>query len=163
MISKELKAQAQLAWSNWKSRNPHVVSPLTEESFVQHFVDLQVLFNKGLISNEEMDSRMTQMLKEPPVATSVGQFQPPERSTEDLLSELNQLKKSGVLNDEEYEERKSELFFQRNVDQDDDEEESTGEGDVARRERLAGMLEELHRAGILTQVEHDTAKTRIGN
>lgn len=163
MISKELKAQAQLAWANWKMRNPHAALPMSEDDFVEHFEDLQKLFNKGLISNAEMDRRMTEMLKEPPVAASVAQFQPPQRATEDLLAELKRLKNSGVLNEEEYEERRSELYFQRNVTPP---EEADGAAvpadDTARRERFVAMLTELHQEGILNQAEHDSAKSRLG-
>lgn len=160
MISKELEAQAQLAWSNWKSRNPHTSIGIGEEDFLQRFVDLQQMYNKGLITREEMDNRMGELLSEPPVAASVNQFQPPERSTDDLLRELQQLKKSGVLNDEEFEERKGELFYQRNVETDEDANVVPGD-ENARKERFRGMLDELHSEGILTREEMQAASQRL--
>ena len=158
MISKELKAQAQLAWSNWKMRNPHASIGITEEDFVARFEELQALHNKGLLSQEDMADRMSQLLSEPPVAASVAQFQPPQRSTDDLLAELVSLKKAGVLNDEEFEERRSELFYQRNVTPDED---ADASDDDARKERLRGMLEELHREGVLTQDEMQNGISRL--
>jgi hypothetical protein len=162
MISKELEAQAQLAWSNWKSRNPHTSIGIGEEDFVQRFVDLQQMYNKGLIKREDMDNRMSELLSEPPVAASVTQFQPPERSTDDLLRELQQLKKSGVLNDEEFEERKGELFYQRNVETDEDASIVPGD-EISRKDRLRGMLDELHKEGILTREEMQAASSRLNS
>ena len=160
MISKELKAQAHLAWSNWKLKNPHASIGISEEDFVQKFEELQQLHNKGLIDQGEMANRMSQLLSEPPVAASVAQFQPPQRSTDDLLAELVSLKKAGVLNDEEFEERKSELFFQRDVTTDDDAPVAPGD-EQARKERFRGMLEELNREGVLTQDEMQAGMSRL--
>jgi hypothetical protein len=160
MISKELRAQAQLAWSNWKNKNPHTSIGIGEDDFVQRFIDLQQLYNKGLITHEDMDQRMAELLSEPPVAASVAQFQPPQRSTDDLLRELQQLKKSGVLNDEEFEERKSELYYQRNVSPEDDSPAVPGDQN-ARKDRLRGMLDELHREGLLTRDELHAAGLRL--
>ncbi|MEM6272087.1 MAG: SHOCT domain-containing protein [Bacteroidota bacterium] len=160
MISKELKAQAQLAWSNWKMRNPHTSIGISEEDFVGRFEELQQLHNKGLISQDDMAQRMAELLSEPPVAANVTQFQAPQRPTDDLLRELQDLKKAGVLNDEEFEERKAELFFQRNVTPEDDNPAAPGD-DAARQERFRGMLDELHREGILSREEFQSASARL--
>lgn len=162
LLSKELIAQAQLAYQNWKYHNPSGALPISEDEYLQRVTDLQVLYNKGLLKRDAFDARMEELLKDPPMAVNVAHFQAPERSTDSLLQELQQLHKSGVLTDDEFEERKGELFFTRDVQPDPDEI-GAPEGEVAeaRRVRLIGYLDELLQEGVVTQVEYELAKSRI--
>lgn len=159
MISAELKAQAVLAWQNWTQRNPGQSPGLTEDEFVGKFEELQHLRNTGNIAVSDWEERINQLLTNPPMAVSVATYEPPQRDTNDLLNELIRLKASGVLNDEEFAERKAELFFMRGVEEDPDE--TAGEDPTARQERLGGYLDELHKEGILNQMEYETAKGRL--
>ncbi len=165
MISHELKAQAMLAYHNWKVRNPDLAPPMSEEAFVLKFEELQATHNRGLMKRQEFDQRIDELLRNPGMALSVTHFTPQEKPTDALLRELEQLKKAGVLNEEEFETRKSELFFQRGV-----EEGATpgtalatpaGESSEQFKARLSSYLEELLRAGILTHTEYAMAQQRL--
>jgi len=169
MISYELRAQATLAYHNWKTRNPDLAAPLSEEEFVGKFEELQSLFNKGLMKRQDFDQRIDELLQNPSMAVSVTHFTPVQKPTEALLRELESLKKSGVLSDEQFEERKAELKFQRGVQE--GEEIPTGmpipvaapanENADSRKARLQGYLDELLKAGILLYPEYETARLRI--
>jgi uncharacterized protein YqgQ len=163
MISHELRAQAALAYQNWKQRNPDVLLPLNEEEFIQKIEDLQLSYNKGLIQRKDFDDHINQMLKNPPMAVGVTQFMPAEKPTEALLRELESLKKSGILTDEEFQERKSELFYQRGVQEGQPIPSSlpANETPEARKARLASYLEELLQSGILSHTEYATAHQRL--
>jgi hypothetical protein len=163
MISHELKAQAALAYQNWKQRNPDMLLPLSEEEFVQKIENLQLSYNKGLIQRKDFDDHINQMLKNPPMAVGVSQFMPTEKPTDALLRELESLKKSGVLTDDQFEERKSELFYQRGVQEGQPIPSSlpSNETPEARKTRLAGYLEELLQAGVLSHSEYSMAQQRL--
>ncbi|MEM7035905.1 MAG: SHOCT domain-containing protein [Bacteroidota bacterium] len=161
MLSKELIAQAQLAYSNWKYNNPGQAMPMSEDDYIQRVTDLQALYNKGLLKRDAFDARMEELLKDPPMAVNVAHFQAPQASTESLLQELQRLHKSGVLTDDEFEERKSELYYQRDVQPDPDAEADENEAPEARRTRLLGLLDELLREGVLTQIEYESGKSRL--
>ncbi|MBK9450256.1 MAG: hypothetical protein IPN95_12760 [Bacteroidetes bacterium] len=164
MISHELRAQASLAYQNWKTRNPELLIPLSEEDFIQKIIDLQVNFNKGLLQRKDFDDRINDMLKNPPMAVGVSQFMPQEKATDALLRELEGLKKSGVLSDEQFEERKSELFYQRNVQEGQPLAATPASGyetPEARKARLMGYLEELLQAGVLSHTEYAMGQSRL--
>ena len=165
MISHELRAQASLAYHNWKSRNPQVSLPITEEEFVVKFENLQSNFNKGLVSRQDFDARIDELLQNPPMAVNVTHFEPVQKSTDSLLKELEYLKRTGILTDEQFQERKSELFYQRNVEENADGTPVTtapeGETLEAKKTRLAAYLDELLQAGILTHAEYEMAKSRL--
>lgn len=170
MISKELIAQATLAYQNWRSRNPDSAPAISEEAFVQKFQELQTAHYRGLLGRPELDQRIDELLRNPGMAMSVGQFVPAEKPVEALLAELERLKKSGVLNDEEFESRKAELLFGRGLL---DQEQSGaapavvppvagGESPDAQKARFASYLDELLRAGILTHPEYTMGMQRLG-
>ncbi len=165
MISHELRAQASLAYQNWKIKNPQVSLPISEEDFVIKFENLQSNFNKGLISRQDFDTRIDELLTNPAMAVNVTHFEPVQKSTDALLRELEGLKKSGILTDEQFQERKSELFFQRDVDEDAEDAPATsapdGETMEEKKQRLAAYLEELLQSGILTHAEYEMAKSRL--
>lgn len=165
MISHELRAQATLAYQNWKTRNPDQLLPLGEEDFIKKIEELQLNYNKGLLQRKDFDDRINEMLKNPPMAIGVGQFVPPQKPTDALLRELEGLKKSGVLSDEQFEERKAELFYQRNVEEGQPLTPSTGapagETPEARKLRLGSYLEELLQSGILSHTEYAMAQQRL--
>jgi Short C-terminal domain len=165
MISHELKAQATLAYQNWKMRNPDLVPPVSEEAFVLKFEELQATFNRGLLQRSEFDQRIDDLLRNPGMALSVSHFTPQERPTASLLRELEQLKKQGILNDEEFETRKGELFFQRGVEEGqplaDASDAPASETPAQLRTRLAGYLEELLRNGVMSHAEYAMAQQRL--
>lgn len=165
MISHELRAQASLAYQNWKTRNPEVGMPISEEEFVTKFEVLQSNFNKGLVKRQEFDARIDELLRNPAMAVNVTHFTPVQKPTDALLRELEGLKRSGILTDEEFESRKSELFFQRGVDENATEVPAAqavpGETMEAKKARLASYLEELLSSGILQYAEYETAKSRL--
>lgn len=166
MISHELRAQASLAYQNWKVRNPQVSLPISEDEFVVKFESLQANFNKGLVNRQDFDARIDELLRNPAMAVNVTHFEPVQKSTHALLRELEGLKKSGILTDEQFEERKSELYFQRDVDEDAEDAPATeapaGETMEQKKKRLAAYLEELLQSGILTHAEYEMAKSRLG-
>ena len=165
MISHELKAQATLAYHNWKLRSPETFPSITEEDFVQRFEELQVSHNRGLMKRQEFDQRIDELLRNPGMALSVTHFTPQEKPTETLLRELEHLKKSGVLNDEEFETRKGELFFQRGVEEGQSlvppSGNPAGESPEVAKARYASYLEELLRGGILSHAEYAMAQQRL--
>jgi hypothetical protein len=163
MISHELKAQATLAYHNWKVRNPDLVAPVSEEEFVLKFEELQSAHNRGLMKRQEFDQRIDELLRNPGMALSITHFTPQEKPTDALLRELEHLKKTGILNDEEFEVRKSELFFQRGVEEGQPVGGAIGAGETAEqvKARLAGYLEELLKAGILSHAEYGMAQQRL--
>jgi hypothetical protein len=164
MISHELRAQATLAYQNWKTRNPEAVLPLSEEEFIKKIEDLQLNYNKGLIQRKDFDDRINELLKSPPMAVGVSQFQPIEKPTDALLRELEGLKKAGILTDEQFEERKAELFYQRGVQEGQPIpgiQSNAAETPEARKARLASYLEELLQSGILSHAEYAMAQQRL--
>ncbi|MFM2375836.1 MAG: hypothetical protein RLZZ165_933 [Bacteroidota bacterium] len=165
MISHELKAQAKLAYQNWRSRNPDAPLLLNEEDFVKQVEDLQAHYNRGLILQKEFDDRIQDLLKNPSVAVGISQFQPPQKSTDALLRELEGLKKSGVLSDEQFEERKAELLYQRGAEEGQSllsgAGAPAGDSPAARKARWAGYLKELLEAGILSHSEFAMAQQRL--
>lgn len=164
MISHELRAQATLAYHNWKLRNPDLILPLSEEDFLKKIEELQVSLNKGLMQRRDFDERLADLLKNPPMAVGVSQFTPQEKPTDALLRELESLKKSGVLSDEQFEERKAELYYQRGV-QEGQPVPPTGapgaESPEARKARFTAYLDELLQAGILSHSEFAMAQQRL--
>jgi hypothetical protein len=165
MISHELKAQATLAYHNWKMRSPETFPAISEETFILKFEELQASHNRGLMKRTEFDQRIDELLRNPGMALSVTHFTPQERPTETLLRELEHLKKSGILNDEEFETRKGELFFQRGVEEGQPavtaSSHPSGENPDQVKARLAGYLEELLRAGIMSHAEYAMAQQRL--
>lgn len=163
MISHELRAQATLAYHNWKARNPDLVMPMSEEEFIQKVEDLQAHYNKGLLKRQDFDQRINEMLQNPPMSVGVAQFLPAQKPTDALLRELESLKKAGVLNDEEFEERKAELFYQRGVQEGQPTAvaATASESPEARKARLGGYLEELLQAGVLSHNEYAMAQQRL--
>ncbi|MFN8396371.1 MAG: SHOCT domain-containing protein [Bacteroidia bacterium] len=162
MISHELRAQATLAYHNWKLRNPDLILPLSEEDFLKKIEELQVSLNKGLMQRRDFDERLADLLKNPPMAVGVSQFTPQEKPTDSLLRELESLKKSGVLSDEQFEERKAELYYQRGVQEGQPAAVAGGaESPEARKARFSGYLDELLQAGILSHSEFAMAQQRL--
>ena len=165
MISHELKAQATLAYQNWRMRNPDLVPPVSEEGFVLKFEELQASFNRGLLQRGEFDQRIDDLLRNPGMALAVTHFTPQERPTETLLRELEHLKRTGILNAEEFEVKKSELMFQRGVQEGDPIPAANaapqGESADQLKARLAGYLEELLRCGIMSHTEYAMAQQRL--
>ncbi len=165
MISHELKAQATLAYHNWKMRSPETFPSISEEVFILKFEELQATHNRGLMKRTEFDQRIDELLRNPGMALSITHFTPQERPTETLLRELEHLKKSGILNDEEFETRKGELFFQRGVEEGQPAvtaaSHPSGENPDQVKARLAGYLEELLRAGIMSHTEYAMAQQRL--
>ena len=129
------------------------------------FEALQASHNRGLLKRQDFDQRIDELLKNPAMAVSVTHFTPQEKSTDALLRELEQLKKSGILNDEEFETRKGELFFQRGVEEGQALPATSGaplgEAPDQQKARLAGYVEELLRAGILSHAEYAMAQQRL--
>lgn len=164
MISHELRAQATLAYHNWKQRNPDLLLPLSEEDFLKKIEELQVSLNKGLLQRRDFDERLADLLKNPPMAVGVSQFTPQEKPTDALLRELEALKKSGVLSDEQFEERKSELYYQRGVQEGQPLAPTAAggtESPEARKARFAAYLDELLQAGIISHAEFAMAQQRL--
>lgn len=163
MLRPDLKASAQLAWQNFAAKHPEKTRGLTEEAFISHVEDLEKSLKSGLVNRRDYDARLTSLLSSPDTALDVTTYTPPRQSTDKLLAELKDLHKRGILNDEEFEERKGELFFERNVAIDPDEPIPAGELELERKNKLKGYLEELLAAGVLDHAAVDTAKIRIEN
>ncbi len=160
MLSPELKAQASLAWHNWKSQLSGHHPSMSEEDFISMILNLQSQQYSGLLARGEFDARLNELLKNPSAAVQAFQFTPPQRSTDSLMRELESLHKARILNDEEYGERKSELLYQRNVSA-PQELATTSLDPEERRKRLFGYLDTLKQEGILTQQEFESARARV--
>jgi uncharacterized protein YqgQ len=140
---------------------------MSEEDFVATFEEMQSLFNRGLMKRQEFDQRIDELLQNPAMAVSVTHFTPVQKPTEALLAELDHLKRTGILSDEQYEERKSELKFQRGVQEGEAQTSPaaiaapTNEHADVRKAKLQSYLDELLKAGILLYSEYETARLRI--
>ena len=163
MLRPDQKASAQLAWQNFVSQNPDKTRGLTEEAFVNLVEELERSLKSGLIDPKDYDARLTSMLRSPDTALDVTTYTPPRQTTDKLLAELKDLHKRGILTDDEFEERKGELFYERNVTIDPDQPIPPGEVALERKVKLKGYLEELLAAGVLDHAVVDTAKVRIEN
>lgn len=160
MLSPELKAQAQLAWHNWKAQLAGQFPTLSEEEYVNLVAHLQGQHNAGLVHRDDYNRRMAELLKNPSAAVQVNHHTPPQRSTDSLLKELESLHKAKILNDEEYEERKAELMFQRNVNA-PEELFAPPANPEERRKRLFSYLDTLLQEKVLSQTEYEAARARV--
>lgn len=163
MLRPDLKASAQLAYQNFASNHPDKTRGLTEDEFLRRIEELEKSLKSGLVDRRDYDTRLNAMLNSPDAALDVTTFTPPRQATDALLAELKDLHKRGILTDDEFEERKGELFFERGVTVDPDEPIPAGEVELERKEKFRGYLEELLAAGILDHVAVDTARLRIEN
>ena len=163
MLSPDIKAAAQLAYQKFAKHSPEKLRGMTEEEFILRIEELEKGMRSGLVSRSEYDERLTALLHSPDALVEVTTFVPPKRSTDQLLNELKTLHKQGILDDEEFQERKAELFFERNVEVDPD---APGDPDVereARKNKFRGYLEELEAAGVLDHPAAESARTRLAN
>lgn len=134
---------------------------MSEEEFVNMVASLQARHFGGLIDRQQFDSQLTEILKNPAGAVEVLKSQPQQRSTDSLLRELEQLHKTKILNDDEFEERKSELMFQRNANSADDNGPLSALDPEERRRRLLSNLEALRTENIISPTEFEAFKARI--
>lgn len=161
MLRPDLKAAAQLAWQNFVARTPGGGGAMTEEDYLLRVEEVERSLRSGMIDAREYDRRLTGLLKHPEAALEVTTYTPPRQTTDALLNELKALHKKGILTDDEFDERKSELFFERGVDVDPDEPAVPGDEGAAKQKKFLGYLDELLEAGVLDTVAYETAKTRL--
>ena len=161
MLTPELKAQATMAYNNWKFRLAGQYPGLTEEEFISMVSNLQSRHFGGLISRQQFDAQLGEVLKNPSTAIEILQVSPPQKSTDSLLRELDQLHKSKILSDEEYLDRKSELMFQRNASPEEASGQTVNYEKEERKRRLLTYLETLRSENILSSIEFESFKARI--
>jgi hypothetical protein len=148
-----------MAWSNWKYKLGGTYPTLSEEDYVNLVLSLQSQHYGGLIPRAEFDSKLNDVLKDPSVAIEIMKKQPPQKSTDSLLRELEALHKAKVLNDDEYEERKAELIYQRS--ESDPNSNLAGLEPEERRRKLTAHLDALLAEKAVTQIEYDAIKQRF--
>ncbi len=163
MLSPDLKAAAQLAYQKFAKHSPEKLRGMTEEEFILRIEELERGLRSGLVRRSEYDERLTALLHSPDALVEVTTFTPPKRSTEQLLAELKQLHRDGILEDEEFEERKAELFFERGVEVDPDAPLDPAIELETKKNKFRGYLEELEAAGILDHAAAESARMRIAN
>lgn len=161
MLSPDLKAAAQLAYQKFAKNSPEKLRGMTEEEFILRIEELERGLRSGLVKRSEYDERLTALLHSPDALVEVTTFTPPKRSTDQLLAELKQLHRDGILDDEEFEERKAELFFERNVEVDPDAPSDPAAEVEARKMKFRGYIEELEAAGVLDHPAAESARIRL--
>lgn len=153
MLRPDQKAAAQMAWQNFTRNQPGKAASMTidEEQYLLIVEQLEKSHRSGLISASVYDQRLTTLLRQPELATEVETFVKPKRSTAQLFRELKNLHKNGILDDEEYAERKEELAFERPDFVDPDDPTHIPGGSKAEKDRLRGYIDELRKAGVLEE------------
>jgi|GEM_PF-2297732 len=153
MLRPEQKAAAQMAWLNFTRNQPAKAASMIidEEQYLLIVEQLEKSHRSGLISASVYDQRLTTLLRQPELATEVETFVKPKRSTAQLYKELKNLHKNGILDDEEYAERKEELAFERPDFEDPEDPTRLPGGSKAEKDRLRGYLDELRKAGVLEE------------
>lgn len=150
-----------MAYNNWKYKLAGQYPGMSEEEFVNMVASLQARHYGGLIDRQQYDAQLTEVLKNPSSAVEILKTLPQQRSTDSLMRELEQLHKGKILNDDEYEERKSELMFQRNANSADVTAPLSALEPEERRRRLMAHLEALRSENIISPTEFDAFKARI--
>lgn len=153
MLRPDQKAAAQMAWQNFTRNQPGKAATMTidEDQYLLIVEQLEKSHRLGLISASVYDQRLTTLLRQPELATEVVTFVKPKRSTAALFKELKNLHQRGILDDEQYAERKEELAFERPDFEDPDDPTRLPGGSKAEKDRLRGYLEELRKAGVLEE------------
>lgn len=161
MLAPEQKATAQLAWQNFSSKHPERTRGMTEDQFIGLIEELEKSYRSGLVDQSVYSERLDSLLATPESALEVTTFIPTRQTTDKLLNELKDLRKRNFLTEDEFQERKAELFFERGVENDPDVPIPAGEQGLMNKKKYADFLEQLLGAGILDKVGYETAMGRI--
>ena len=165
MLSPDQKAAAQMAWQNFLRKDPVSAAKLNidEEGYLGIMEQLEKSYKRGLLTRQVYDQRFTTLLRNPELCLEVETKVPPKTTTQQLYRELKALHAKGVLDDDEFAERKEELAFERPDFIDPDAPALPGDQFNTEKEKYKGYLSELLSAGVLNDDAHREALIRLDN
>ena len=165
MLRPDQKAAAQMAWQNFLRKDPVGAARLNmdEEGFLGIMEQLEKSYRRGLLTRQVYDQRLTTLLRHPEMCLEVETKVPPKRTTQQLYRELKALHAKGVLDDDEFAERKEELAFERPDFVDPEAPVLPGDQANSEKEKYRGYLSELLNAGVLNDDAHKDALIRLDN